>query len=632
MKKKTVQKTPAAPRPWLRWLSPLLCVAGLVAIAIGLMTNEEEYLWKVQELNLHLDTPLFLRQQMVVAGGLLTWLGTWFTEFFYHPLLGVGWLCLWWALLMVLASKAFRVPLKWSALLLVPVALLLITCVDLGYWIYYLKLRGHFFVATIGLCAMCATVWAFRCLPASLDRFYIRPAFIVLATAVLYPLIGFYALLTALVMGVMAFTVTFTETGKKSRTKIALSIAVALTLAIVVIPLLYYRFVFYQTSQGNIWWTALPMFRIIDEHPTYYLPYWLLAIFFVLLAALSRKLPKGNVKKLLPWALVHVVLAIVLVWGTKLCWYDDYNFHKELRMVRYMEAEDWNGVMMEAADQQDEPTRAIVMMRNLALFRLGRQGDEMYRYRQGAKPSNTPIPVSMMQVCGCSLYYFYGLPNYCQRWCMEDGVEFGWRAEYLKQLTRCALVNNEHVTAAKYMNLLKHTRYHGEWVEKYEKYLNNMEAVRSDQNFQPVLHLMDHEDKLSSDQTVVEQFLMYHFVNDASDDVLYQDMSLNAALWTKDIQTFWPFFDKYARNHRAERMPVHYQEAAYLYGHLENNIDISQMPFDESVKQNYENLRRAAENCSRMGMSEEKMKEALYPQFGQTFYFEYFLVRNMKLY
>ena len=181
----------------LKFLSPLVCAIALVAIAVCLLSYEDNYLWKVQELNLHLDTPLFFRQQMVVAGGLLTWLGTWFTEFFYHPVLGVGWLCLWWALLMVLAQRAFRIPIKWTTWLLVPVVLLLLTCVDLGYWLYYLKLRGQFFVATIGMCAACSAVWLFRSLPA---KYYLRELVIVVSTAVLYPLVGFYGLLATLLM------------------------------------------------------------------------------------------------------------------------------------------------------------------------------------------------------------------------------------------------------------------------------------------------------------------------------------------------------------------------------------------------------------------------------------------------
>ena len=164
---------------------------------------------------------------------------------------------------MLLASKAFRVPMKWSVVLLVPIALLLITCVDLGYWIYYLKLRGHFFVATIGLCVTCAQVWAFRALPA---RWWLRPLFIALSTLIAFPLTGFYALLAALLMGVMGWRIEGDKAGNR-----AIGSLVAV-LAIVAVPLIYYRTVFYQTSMENIWWAALPLFRIVEEHAAYYIP------------------------------------------------------------------------------------------------------------------------------------------------------------------------------------------------------------------------------------------------------------------------------------------------------------------------------------------------------------------------
>ena len=243
--------------PWLKWLSPLLCVVAVIAAAIGLLKLEEEFLWKLQELNLHLHTPLFFRQQMVVAGGLLTWLGTWFTEFFYHPATGVAWLCLWWVVLMLLASRAFRVPLKWSIVLLVPVALVLLTVVDMGYWVYYLKLRGHAFVAVMGLSAACALVWAFRSLP---NNKWLRPLFVVIATMVGYPLFGFYGLLAALLMGIM---------GIRLRSYVSTIVAVV---AIIAVTLLCYRFVFYQTSLGNTWWAALPLYYILEEHTAYYIP------------------------------------------------------------------------------------------------------------------------------------------------------------------------------------------------------------------------------------------------------------------------------------------------------------------------------------------------------------------------
>ena len=623
MKEKRKETAPSQPVPWLKYCPLLVCAAALAAVFISLLTTERELLWKVQELNLHLDTPLFFRQQMVVPGGLLTWLGTWFTEYFYHPALGVSVLCSCWALLMWLTARAFRVPLKWALLLLVPVALLLLTCVDMGYWIYYLKLRGHFFVATLGLCAACAQVWACRCLP---PGGWWKPLFILLSTLVVYPLTGAYALLAALLMALQAVS---QAAGNRSSRLWPL---VAAVLAVVAVPLLAYRLVFYQTSLGNMWVAALPVYSIVEDHNVYYLPYVLLAVSYILLALFAHRLCSGDVLKPLRWGAVNTLVLAVLAAGTCYGWYTDGNFHKELRMQQYMEEQDWEGLLSEAAVQPDEPTRAIVLMRNLALSRLGRQGDEMYHYRQGAKESNTPLPVNMSQVVGRNIYYYYGLPNYCYRWCLEDGVEFGWRAEQLKYMARCAIVNGETAVARKYLNLLKHTRYHAQWATQQERYLTDRQALSRDLHYSPILHLMDYEDKLSSDQSVVEQFLMHHFVQDYSTDTLFHEQSMNAALWMKDIQIFWPVFFQYAQEHTTTPMPLHYQEAAYLYGHLEQGVDISRMPFDPKVKQSYDDFMQAAANCNRMGMTEEQMKESLYDRFGKTFYYEYFLIRNQKLY
>jgi len=612
----------------LKLLSPLTCLVATLVAAVCLLVFEDEYLWKVQELNLHLDTTLFFQQQMVVSGGLLTWLGTAFTEFFYHPLLGTALLTLWWWLLMYLASRAFSVPLKWSALLLLPVAMLLLTQVDMGYWIYYLKLRGHFFSATIALCVVCAAVWLFRCLPA---RYWMRQAMMVLTPAVLYPLLGIYGLLATLLMAVMVWRMT-DETGTQRIVGSVLALV-----AIVAVPLICYRTIYSQTSLDNIWFTALPLYRI-DETLffAYYIPYIFIALFFIVLAATYGRLCSGDVAKPRTWIAVHVVLLVVLVGGVRLFWYDDYNFHKELRMQRCLGQQDWDGILQEATDLKEEPTRAMVMMKNLALFRQGKQGNLMYHYLTGAKESNTPLrdkekPMNITpQVIGKASYLYYGLVNYCYRWCLEDGVEYGWRAEYLKYMTQCALLNGEYRVARKYINMLKHTRYHRQWAEQHERFLSGDDAVMSDQNYATIRRLMNFEDRLSSDQTIIEQFLMNHFVFDASNDPLYQEQAVYAALWTKDIATFWPLFFRYAESHKNEPMPIHLQEAAYLYGHLENRVDISHMPFDESVVNTYQQFMKMAERCR--GMSEEQMKEAFFPQFGHTFYYEYFLIRNQKMF
>ena len=603
----------------LRLLGPALPLLALVAIAYCLLTYESDVLWKTQELNLFLDTPLFLSQKMVTSGWLLTWLGSYFTEFLYHPWLGVTFLMLWWALLMFVTARAFRIPAKWAVLLLIPVAALLISNVGLGYWVYYIKLRGYFFAGTIGTTTAVSAVWLYRLIPA---KYLLRTLFIAVSTILLYPLIGAYGLLAALLMGILSWRLE----GQKQRDRIIDSVVAVVAIAIV--PLAYYNYVFNQTIFDDIYRTGLPMFTIDKDYPAYYLPYAVVALSLIVMAATSRRWETA-VRRPIIWIGCQVVVIALLATGIRYFWFDDYNYHKELKMQHCMEDLDWEGVRQEAANQKDEPTRAIVMMKNLALFRQGRQGDTMYQYRAGAKASDAPFPVAMVDVVGVPLYFHYGQYNYCYRWCMEAGVERGWGAYNMKYFTRCALVSGEKHLAKKYLNQLKHTRYHRDWAIAHEALLDSA-ALYASPEFEPVMHLAKVPDNISSDNTLVEKFLNNQFVRMPSKDSLYIEQAVYSALWTKDIATFWRCFFDYAQIHVGQHMPTHLQEAAYLYGELEKNIDTSNMPFDEGVVQTYKDLMKEAQGYANLG--EEGMARALYPRFGQTYYYEYYFVRNLKLY
>ena len=155
-------------------------MVALVVIAIALLSADADFLWKVQQHDLFLNTALFFKQSMAVSGGLLTYLGAFFTQFFYYPWMGVLLLCAWWGLLMWLTKRTFRIPDHWNILALVPVAILLVADMSLGYWVYVMKMQGYFFAPTIGTTAAVALLWLFRLLPQNL---WIRSAYVVLVVA-----------------------------------------------------------------------------------------------------------------------------------------------------------------------------------------------------------------------------------------------------------------------------------------------------------------------------------------------------------------------------------------------------------------------------------------------------------------
>ena len=227
----------------------VIWMVALAAIACGLLVCESHLLWKVQEMNLFLQTSLFFKEQMVVPAGMLTYVGTWFTQLFYYPWLGVTVLCGWWLVLLFLLKQTFAVPARWASLLLIPVALLLLTDVDLGYWIYFLKLRGHFYLTTIAMVLVVALLWGFRSLP---DKYGLQAVWLLLTCIAGYPLIGTYALAATLLMGIWSWRLV-----PRSRAVIYTVIAL---LAAVAVPLLCYHYVYHEINIANIYYAGLPLF------------------------------------------------------------------------------------------------------------------------------------------------------------------------------------------------------------------------------------------------------------------------------------------------------------------------------------------------------------------------------------
>lgn len=575
-------------------------------MAGALLFLESDFLWKLQENNLFLDTMLFFREKMVVPGGLLSWTATYQTQFFYHPWLGTLLLCTWWLLLMWVTKRAFRIPGQWAGLMLIPVGLLLTTIVDMGYWVYMLKLQGHVFVATMATTAVAGLLWAFRKLT---PRYGLRILFIAATCALGYPLMGIYGLGAALLMGIWSWRLK----GQSRWLQAACSLTALLCAGVV--PLLYYRHVYYQTNFANIYYAELPLYYITEEYPLYYTPFYLLALFFVILTIVSPKTMK-------PWKalLTQGVLLVALTAGIVHSWYSDENFHHELTMQRCIEESDWQGVMKEAALQEDEPTRAIVMMRNLALSRLGRQGEEMYRYKNGSKRYEAPFDMRMMLCVGPLIYYHYGMINYSARLSTEMGVEFGWRVENLKLLAKCAILNKEEGRERKFLNLLKHTTFYDDWVKE----------ARQKEELKWVARMMHYTNFLSGDNGNVEEFLMNRLAESTyKDDAIFQEQTLLASLWTKDTNQFWHHFGDYVSLHPNARIPRYYQEAAYLYAMLENLPIVDQMPIDQSVKQSFDSFMQLAE---RFDNTEAKYAREGMKAFCHTYYYDYYLMRDLPQY
>ena len=589
------------------WLSCFL------VLTVALIWCESDLLWKVQQFNIFQNTTLFFSQSMVASGGFLSYVASFFTQFFYHPWLGAIVYSLWVLLMMWLTKRTFRISDKYNVLLLIPAALVVIANMDLGYWHYVMKLRGYFYVPVIGTSAVLGLLWMFRVLP---QRF--RLAYVVATAALAYPLLGAYGLVAVVLMALWSWRLQGSR-----HANVVLSAASLLSLAAV--PVLLYRFVYYQTALADVWSTALPVFILRQEFPLYYIPYALLLLFFVLMVLCwSFQLPEGFKKKMKLWngVLTGIVVGMVVIF-----WYSDENFHHELRMQRCIEHLDWLGVIKEGTRQKTEPTRSIVLMHNLALSRTGRQVSEMYNFPKGSKQYATKLPIYTYHVIGRLLYYNYGLTNDCHRLCMEDGVEYGWRPELLQYMARCALLNGETVAATKFLNQLRSTMYFGSWANHFQNLIDHPDQISKVPETAPITHMRHYDNGLGNDNGYVEKYIMNLLAQLDSSDPYFQENAVLAAMWTRDPKLFWPRFIQYGRLHPHEKMPRIFLEAAYLFANMQHLAAVNTVPFRADVKATYQQFMSQLKQYD--GQPIEQVRAALYPMFGHTYFFEYYFLKDI---
>lgn len=710
------------------WTSPLLPVAlvavALVTLGYLLHSQEWEMLYRSQELSLFLPTRQFYEGMTIYPGGTLQWLGCWFTQFFYHPAYGIALMVGLWAAIVALSKYLFHLR-GWAVLLaLLPVLMLMTGVVQTGYWLYYTKLQGYFFVPTLGVLLSLVAACIYRLLTCRMD--FSKGSLLVsgLSMGLGLAWMGVFAwrgyqwmgAWSFLGLGLMAATISpkhlrsVREGGRTSLTVLLSEVLPILVAAYFIyqIPLRAYDSVYCQTQIDTIYVASMPSFSYSNSvFSAYYWPIYLLVASFVVIAltpCLSLLRLKG---RLFTMAQGIVLLALLggSVYYMKERWYHDEAFQRELVMNRCIEEENWEGVLDAApawteADTLKQPTRAMVMMKNLALARLGRAGDEMFNYLEGAKEqsiqefskvsaddpfdgeagyytrgaddgyqrwtpdssSTTPfsdqfdaikdrlyrhhqLNIRLTQAGGKLLYYNYGKLNFCYRWCMEDGVEFGWKVEHLRFMARCALLKGEWKVAQKYLNLLKQTRYHREWAERYEPFIGHPELMAQDPTLAPICKLKEFGDRLDGDNTLVELYLLRTFANGHGVDPVYQEQTLLCSLIMKDIDLFWPRLYEYIQMHSQEpgfHLPRLYQEAAFLYSMLEPNRPsymwpgmtnaqaMQKLPFDESVKQSYSNFMNFNGRADIAPLPEAQKRIAFQPYYGNTFYYFYFLVRGQK--
>ena len=607
-------------------LAVTLCV-----VALGLyhlVVQNSDTLYMAQSRSFFTTNNIFLRQCMHLPGGFISWIASFLTQFFYIPTLGAAIMIAIWVASIWLSKWAYGVKMAWMAVLSIPVVCLLVSTIDIGYWMYYMKQTGYWFYGTVGYFITTLLVVIGHRMLKRRDRHLA-----VVLVALTYPFAGWYTLLALTYLSVLAFVESPEDRpmGKK-----ILATIFPLVLA-GIIPWLFNR-LYSEMRLDEAWTSGLYLFESDQTVSTSrVIPFYIMAAIPLIFPLLPKR---AKMKGMMAWLTYGVTVLLMVgayLWTEKRD-FQNYNYHAEMRMYQAADDQEWDKVLDEMGSIPGDASRQMVLMKNIALLNKGEMGSKMFKYNNmGAQPQNDfdTLKVHMVQTAAPLIYYYHGKTNFASRWCIENSVEFGYDFENLKILARCALVGGEMELAKKYLDILSTSLFYHDWAEHLMPITKNPKLIKNYHEFDTVRELYDHMGSvLDGDNGLCEMYLLNYFSNTMrNDSKLLQELTLNYAMVQKDIQLFWPRFLAYAQLHPNEEMPVHYQEAAYLYGQLEpQSMNTSRMPFDEKVIERYQGFQSLSQSLLQTGMKTPEVGEAMKSSYGDTFYWFYFFSRDVHSY
>ena len=525
----------------------------------------------------------FFHTLMSKPFGLMQYVGAWLTQLCYRPSLGASVLMVIWTLIFCVGAKAFRLQGSASALMLLPVACLLTSVVDLGYWVYIYPVRGYWFSQSVGYLAMLLLLWAARCTPRKWQLVWY------LLGVCTYPVLGWFALL---------FVLCLIFTGKITWREVLGIILLFFTASV-------WHTQFYSNLRADdVVLAGLPRFVTpIDKSDNLSIPFWVLGAVSLLIPLCREYLDRSKLKWLVP-----VLCAVAGIGFTSSLMYYDQNYINEMRMVRYASNDNWKGVL-HLAEENENPTSTMVFLQNIALMNEGDLLDRAFKLGNHSVDINTPdtLHVSLLDIASPLVYYNYGMINEAIRLNFENAIQAGFSPFYLKMLTRCALAVGDQKLVERYTTLLHHLPFYGDWQPA------------------PVTENVKDLMKCYSDELTGVEDSESYLVNGISlwydvDSKVASEQALLYAMLRCDSRRFWTSLRQYVKFHLDEQFPVHAQEAYILFMDKAPEDKRMMLPVEQSVYERYKQFWAKLEKVAKPGMTLDKVGEDMREEFGDTFW------------
>jgi hypothetical protein len=552
---------------------------AFIAFVVYILYINQEVLYTAHDRSEFIYGTPFFHTLLSKPFGLMRYVGAWLTQLFCQPVIGAGVLMAIWALIFIVGTKAFRLQGSASALMLLPVACLLTSIVDLGYWVYVSTIRGYWFSQSVAYLLMLLLLWAARCTP---RKWHL--AWYLLGVCV-YPVLGWYALLFVLCLALV----------EKPTWREFLGFVLLLFTAAI------WHTQFYSNLRfDDVVLAGMPRFETpMDLSERLSIPFWMLGAVSMLIPACHRYLAK--------WFAPALCAIAGIVFTSSLMYYDK-NYIDEMRMVRYAEDDNWQAVL-HIAEENKKPTSTMVFIKNIALMNEGGLFERSFKLGNSAVDLNNPdsLHVTLLDIASPLVYYNYGMMNEAIRLNFENAIQAGFSPFYLKMLCRCALAVGDEKLVERYTTILHHQPFYGNWQPA------------------PVTEKIKQLQKCYPDEITGVENSESYIVNGISlwydsDSKVASEQALLYAILRCDSRRFWPALRNYVKLHLDEQFPLHAMEAYILFMDKAPEEKRMMLPVEQSVFERYKQFWEAMERLAKPGKTIEKVGEEMREEYGDTYW------------
>ena len=570
---------------------------AFMAFTVYILYINQEVFYTAHDRSEFLYGAPFFHTLMQKPFGLMQYVGAWLTQLFFHPALGAGVLVAIWMFIFLVGTKAFRLQGSASALMLLPVACLLTSIVDLGYWVYLFSIRGYWFSQSVGYLVMLLLLWAARSTPRKWHLLWYVLAFC------FYPILGWFALFFMLCL-VVVDKLTWRE-----------FIGIVL---LIFTASIWHTQLYSNLNFSDVMLAGLPRFATtIDSTERLTIPFWVLVAVSVLLSGRLGDWSFGRLGNLAFSRLVLPVLCtivgIVFTWSLM---FHDKNYIDEMRMVRHASDNNWKEVLS-VVEENKKPTCTMVFLKNIALMNEGGQFDRSFKNGNISFPIANPesLHVTLLEIASPLVYYNYGMMNEAIRLSFELATHCGFSPFYLKVLSRCALAKGEEKVEERYTTILHHHPFYRNWQPApVTAKVNELQHSFPDE-------LSGVE---NSDSYIVNNISLWY----EADSKAASEQALFYSMISCNSQRFWPSLRKFLKMHDGENFPVHAQEAYILFMDKAPEEKRVMIPVEETVYNRYIKLLDVMAKLVKPGKTLGQVAEEMRGEWGDTYWFYYFFGRQ----